>query len=80
MPADEWIAFGIVPMACAVVGSLFDLLGVWLALILVSALTAGVIGRRRGYTLARATWFGTIGVIAFLVWSALIAPLAENLT
>ncbi len=72
---DECIAFGVVPIACATLGPTvirWTWPSVVFALLLICACTAGVVARRRGYSLPRTAWFAFVGILALFGWGVFL--------
>jgi len=80
-PDGDLLAFGVVPIACAILVVVVPgpvpviALGAFAA----CGCTAGVVARRRGYTRPRAMWFGCVAILALLFYSFLVTPLVESL-
>lgn len=73
---DEFLAFGLVPIACAALGPAIiewtwpSAVFVLLALCIGSAVA---VARHRGYPAGRTTWFGFVGLLAFLGWGLFVS-------
>ena len=73
------VAFGVVPIVCAVIGALVTGAAMAFVLFLVSGGTAALIARRKGYTAARSAWYAAVAVLALIVWFTLADPLVKSL-
>jgi hypothetical protein len=72
------LAFGLVPIVCAVITAIVGEPAIVPVVFLASGGTAAVVARRRGYSRGRSTWYAFVGVLALLLWSFLATPLVES--